>query len=121
LLDLAVSGDVVRREDLRDGWSTPVQLRWLNTILDGVEDLLDDWSPYRMFTEFDSRFGRTVGIDLERGDDALELEYKADGSAVSGWDLSDESGEPPPVSFTLTPGSSTGKQAIQAAGLPFNR
>jgi hypothetical protein len=120
LLDLAVSGGVVRRENLRDGWSTPVQLRWLNTLLDGVEDLLREWSPFRMFTEFDSRYGRTVGIDLERGEDALELEYKADGSAVSGWDLSDESGEPPPVSFALTPGSSTGGQAIQAAGLPFN-
>ena len=71
-----------------------------------------------MFTDFDSRYGRTVGVDLQCGDDALELEYKPDGSVVSGWDLRIETeGEPPPVSFTLTPGGSTGAQAIKDVGL----
>ena len=118
LLDLARSGGVLRDEEIGTDGSTPVALRWLNTLFDGVEDLLDQWQPYRLFTEFDSRYGRTVGVDLQCGDDALELEYKPDGSAVSGWDLRIETeGEPPPVSFTLTPGSSSGAQAIKDVGL----
>ena len=118
LLDLARSGGVLRDEEIRTDGSTPMALRWLNTLFDGVEDLLDQWQPYRLFTEFDSRYGRTVGVDLQCGDDALELEYKPDGSAVSGWDLRIETeGEPPPVSFTLTPGGSSGAQAIKDVGL----
>ena len=118
LLDLARSGGVLRDEEIGTDGSTPMALRWLNTLFDGVEDLLDQWQPYRLFTEFDSRYGRTVGVDLQCGDDALELEYKPDGSAVSGWDLRIETeGEPPPVSFTLTPGSSSGAQAIKDVGL----
>ena len=118
LLDLARSGGVLRDEEIRADGSTPMALRWLNTLFDGVEDLLDQWQPYRLFTEFDSRYGRTVGVDLQCGDDALELEYKPDGSAVSGWDLRIQTeGEPPPVSFTLTPGGRSGAQAIKDVGL----
>jgi hypothetical protein len=118
LLDLAVAGGVVRAEELGDHWSTPLALRWLNTLLDGASDLLDEWTPYRMFTDFDSHYGRTVGMDLQSGHEVLELEYNPNGSRVSGWDLRIETeGEPPQVSFALTPAGPTAAQAVADAGL----
>lgn len=117
LLDLAVQGDLVSADLTGDSWSTPVQLRWLNTLLDGIEDLLTVWEIRRFFTDFDSHYGRTVGVDLQRGGDSLELEYNPNGGRISVWDLGIDGSDGPHISVTLDPASITAAAAIDRAGL----
>jgi hypothetical protein len=117
LLHLAVQGGLVAEGETGDSWSTPVQLRWLNTLLDGFDDLFPEWEVHRFFTDFDSHYGRTVGVDLQRVEDSLELEYNADGGRISVWDIGIDGSDGPHASVTLDPASITVGAAIAEAGL----